>query len=171
MRAILFALTALRPGRDESVALVPSPTAGPVHALRVAVKAIDATPGALPATVAPELHLSTELLPHQQGEHCALYGAAAQRLSGSDTKPPLPHACRDRGAGRAHHHVTARGLIGLDHQRAKAAPRAVRAPGAAAGAPGDGGRADRLSDRSGTGRTRLNVSQSGQMPDGATEGL
>ncbi|MBC7433685.1 MAG: hemerythrin domain-containing protein, partial [Rubritepida sp.] len=100
--AILFALTALRPGRDEAGALALPTTAGLaerrtehaglrrlVEALREAGEAIDATPAALPAIIALEGQLRAELLPHQREEERALYPAAAQRLGGSDAMAPL----------------------------------------------------------------------------------
>ncbi|MDB5317533.1 MAG: cadmium-translocating P-type ATPase [Rhodospirillales bacterium] len=87
--AILFALRALRPGRDEGIAPALSLAAGLaerqaehvglrrlVKKLREAGEAIDTTPKALPAIVSLEARLRAELLPHQREEERALYPAA-----------------------------------------------------------------------------------------------
>ena len=100
--AILFALTALRPGRGEGVAHALPPEAGLaerraehaglrrlVEALRVAGDAIGGTPSALPTIVALEQQLRDELLPHQREEERTLYPAAAARLGSADAMAPL----------------------------------------------------------------------------------
>ena len=100
--AILFALTALRPGRDEA-APEPVPVGTGLtermseHAslrrlagsLREAGEAISEAPTALPALRALEARLRAELLPHQRQEESALYPAAARRLGGRDPMGPL----------------------------------------------------------------------------------
>ncbi|MDJ0389319.1 heavy metal translocating P-type ATPase [Roseomonas sp. E05] len=95
--AILFALTALRPGRGEAVPEPVPAGAGLVermaeHAslrhlarmLREAGEAISETPASLPALRGLEARLRAELLPHQRKEEAALYPAAAGRLGGRD---------------------------------------------------------------------------------------
>ncbi|WP_137180565.1 heavy metal translocating P-type ATPase [Roseomonas sp. AR75] len=100
--AILFALTALRPGADEAVPAALPAEAGLAerhaeHAglrrlaeeLRAGAEAIGPTPAARPALEAVERRLRAELLPHQQEEERALYPAAAARLGGVDPMAPL----------------------------------------------------------------------------------
>jgi soluble P-type ATPase/iron-sulfur cluster repair protein YtfE (RIC family) len=95
--AILFALTALRPGPGETRAAALPAAAGLaarhaehaglrdlVEALRAAGEAIGPTPDALPAIEALEARIAAELLPHQRAEEAALYPMAAQSLGGSD---------------------------------------------------------------------------------------
>lgn len=100
--AILFALTALRPGADEAAPAAVSADAGLAarnaeHAglhrlaarLREAGEAIAATPEALPVIEALEVDLRADLLPHQRDEERALYPEAALRLGGQDPMGPL----------------------------------------------------------------------------------
>ncbi|PZW38954.1 P-type E1-E2 ATPase/heavy metal translocating P-type ATPase [Humitalea rosea] len=100
--AILFALTALRPGSAETEASLLPAEAGLeertaehaelrrlVEALRTAGDTIGATASELPSLKALEVRLRTELLPHQREEERALYPAAALRLGGQDPMAPL----------------------------------------------------------------------------------
>jgi len=99
--AILFALTALRPGAEEQRGRLPEDAglaereaehAGLrelAEALREAGAAIGPTPAARPALVALERRLQEELVPHQRAEERALYPAAARRLGGSEPLAPL----------------------------------------------------------------------------------
>ncbi|WP_270935544.1 heavy metal translocating P-type ATPase, partial [Falsiroseomonas oryzae] len=100
--AILFALTALRPGADEAAPAVLPAESGfterhaehaglrqLAEALREGAEAIGPTPAALPALADVERRLRAELVPHQQEEERALYPAAAQRLGGQDPLAPL----------------------------------------------------------------------------------
>ena len=100
--AILFALSALRPGRGDATPPSLPPDAGLVErtaehaelrrlveALRGAGEAIGPTPAALPVVKALEMRLRAELLPHQREEERALYPAVAQRLGGQDPMAPL----------------------------------------------------------------------------------
>ena len=100
--AVLFALSALRPGRAEAAQGGLPPEAGLVerHAehddlrrladsLRLAAEAIGPTPAALPAVAALEARLRSDVLPHQQQEERLLYPAAAARLGGQDPMAPL----------------------------------------------------------------------------------
>ncbi len=100
--AILFALSALRPGRAEAPSHGLPAEAGLaertaehaelrrlVEALRLAGESIGPTPAALPAVVALEARLRAELLPHQREEERALYPIAARRLGGQDPMAPL----------------------------------------------------------------------------------
>jgi heavy metal translocating P-type ATPase len=100
--AILYALTALRPGAEEQ-----APASLPVAAglaerhaehaglrqladsLREGAEAIGPTPAVLPALAAVEQRLRAELLPHQREEERALYPEAARRLGGLDPMAPL----------------------------------------------------------------------------------
>jgi hypothetical protein len=100
--AILYALTALRPGAGEAAPAVLPADAGLAErhaehaglrrlaeALRAGAEAIGPTPAALPALEAVERSLRAELLPHQREEERALYPAAAARLGGVDPMAPL----------------------------------------------------------------------------------
>jgi heavy metal translocating P-type ATPase len=100
--AILYALSALRPGPEEAAPAVLPAEAGLLerhaeHAglrelaeqLRQGAEAIGPTPAALPALSALESRLRVELVPHQQEEERALYPAAARRLGGTDPLAPL----------------------------------------------------------------------------------
>jgi len=100
--AILFALSALRPGVGEANLSALPPEAGLaertaehaelrrlVEALRAAADGIGPTPASLPALLALEALLRAELLPHQREEERALYPAAALRLGGQDPMAPL----------------------------------------------------------------------------------
>jgi heavy metal translocating P-type ATPase len=100
--AILFALTALRPGRDD-VAPAPLPDEAGLadrvaeHAglrrlaerLREGAEAVGDGPESLRALATLEADLRAELLPHQAEEEQALYPAAARRLGGRDPMGPL----------------------------------------------------------------------------------
>lgn len=100
--AILFALTALRPGWRE-IAPAPLPAAaglaerqaehaalrGLAEALRDAAEAMGAGAASLPVIEALEARLRTEVLPHQRAEERTLYPLAAQRLGGLDPMGPL----------------------------------------------------------------------------------
>ncbi len=99
--AILYALTALRPGAEEQRERLPE-EAGLVEreaehaglrdlaqALREAADAIAPEPVARPALVTLERRLREELLPHQRAEERALYPAAARRLGGLEPLAPL----------------------------------------------------------------------------------
>ncbi|UPY35628.1 heavy metal translocating P-type ATPase [Sediminicoccus sp. KRV36] len=100
--AILFALTALRPGwREATPAPLPA-SAGLVErqaehaalrhlaeALRDAADAMGAGPESLPDIAALEARLRAEVLPHQRAEERTLYPLAAQRLGGLDPMGPL----------------------------------------------------------------------------------
>ncbi|MGG5812040.1 heavy metal translocating P-type ATPase [Falsiroseomonas sp. CW058] len=100
--AILYALTALRPGAEEAAPAGLSPEAGfaernaehaglrhLAEALREGAEAIGPTPAALPALAGVERRLRDELLPHQREEERALYPEAARRLGGLDPVAPL----------------------------------------------------------------------------------
>jgi len=102
--AILYALTALRPGPGETLAPTLPPETGLaertaehdglrqlVEELRSVGEAIGPTPSALADLVKLEARLRTELLPHQREEERALYPAAAERLGGQDPMAPLIH--------------------------------------------------------------------------------
>ena len=100
--AILFALTALRPGAGDT-----APQAVPFDAglaermaehaglqrlaqrLRETGEAISDAPATLSAIEALQASLLTELLPHQREEERNLYPAAARRLGGRDPMGPL----------------------------------------------------------------------------------
>lgn len=100
--AILYALTALRPGRDDGAA-VPLPASaglaerhaehqalrGLAEALADAAEAIAAGAQSLPAITALEARLKGELLPHQRAEEASLYPQAAPLLGGTDPMGPL----------------------------------------------------------------------------------
>ena len=100
--AILYALTALRPGPGEAGLAGLPPEAGLAErqeehaglrrladALRDAADAIGATPAAAPELASVEARLRGELLPHQREEERALYPEAARRLGGQDPMAPL----------------------------------------------------------------------------------
>lgn len=100
--AILFALTALRPGAGDAPPRQAPADTGLAerlaeHAglrrlaerLRETAEAISDTPAALPAIEALEASLRAELLPHQREEERALYPEAARRLGGTDPMAPL----------------------------------------------------------------------------------
>jgi iron-sulfur cluster repair protein YtfE (RIC family) len=95
--AILFALTALRPGRDDAAPSRVEEAAGLAertgeHArlralageLRVAADSISRGAEALPLIAAAEAALRAEVLPHQQAEEELLYPAVARSLGGRD---------------------------------------------------------------------------------------
>jgi heavy metal translocating P-type ATPase len=95
--AILYALTALRPGPEEARPHALPAGAGleertAEHAglraladeLREAGEAIGSAPDGLPALAALEARLRGEVLPHQREEERALYPEAARRLGGQD---------------------------------------------------------------------------------------
>jgi heavy metal translocating P-type ATPase len=99
--AILYALTALRPGPEEQPGADLPPAAGleerrEEHAglrdlaerLRAAGEAIGSAAEA-PDFAAIEARLRDELLPHQREEERALYPEAARRLGGQDPMAPL----------------------------------------------------------------------------------
>ena len=100
--AILYALTALRPGRGEAVTQALPTSAGLAErvaehaalrdlaeALRGAAEAIGSGPEVLPAIEALQARLTGELLAHQRAEEATLYPQAAQRLGGADPMGPL----------------------------------------------------------------------------------
>jgi hypothetical protein len=100
--AILYALTALRPGADETARTGLPAEAGLrerqeehvglrhlADALREAADAIDPRPEALPNLSALERRLRGELVPHQREEERTLYPTAALRLGGQDPMAPL----------------------------------------------------------------------------------
>ncbi|WP_291299085.1 heavy metal translocating P-type ATPase [Elioraea sp.] len=100
--AILFALTALRPGRDDSAVGTLADTAGLAartaeHAgfrvlaahLREAGDAVSDGAVALPRIAAAEAALRAEVLPHQHAEEEALYPAVARELGGRDPMAAL----------------------------------------------------------------------------------
>jgi heavy metal translocating P-type ATPase len=100
--AILYALTALRPGREEGAPAALSAGAGLVErhaehaglrdlaeALRQGAEAIGPTPAALPALTLVEQRLRAELVPHQREEERVLYPEAARALGGTDPMAPL----------------------------------------------------------------------------------
>jgi hemerythrin-like domain-containing protein len=100
--AILFALTALRPGRDEGRPGTLPDEAGLAdrvaeHAglrrlaerIREGAETVGDGPESLRALAALEADLRAELLPHQAEEEEALYPAAARRLGGRDPMGPL----------------------------------------------------------------------------------
>ena len=100
--AILFALTALRPGLRDTAPVAVPPDAGLAertaeHAglrqlaerLREVGEAISDGPDALPAVEALVASLGAEVVPHQQAEERTLYPAAARRLGGQDPMGPL----------------------------------------------------------------------------------
>ncbi|MCU0986857.1 MAG: heavy metal translocating P-type ATPase [Acetobacteraceae bacterium] len=95
--AILFALTALRPGRDDAAPSRVAEAAGLAertgeHArlralaaeLRAAADSISRGADALPMIAAAEAALRAEVLPHQQAEEEMLYPAVARSLGGRD---------------------------------------------------------------------------------------
>jgi heavy metal translocating P-type ATPase len=95
--AILFALTALRPGRDDAAPAALPDGAGLAdrvaeHAglrrlaerIREGAEAVGDGPAVLPALASLEADLRRELLPHQAEEEEALYPAAARSLGGRD---------------------------------------------------------------------------------------
>ncbi len=94
--AILYALTALRPGREEAGGADLSAGSGlearrDEHALAERLRAAGEAIG---TDAAPDLHviearLREELLPHQREEERALYPEAAARLGGQDPMAPL----------------------------------------------------------------------------------
>jgi heavy metal translocating P-type ATPase len=100
--AILFALTALRPGLWDTAPVAVPPDAGLAertaeHAglrqlaerLREVGEAISDGPDALPAVEALVASLGAEVVPHQQAEERTLYPAAARCLGGQDPMGPL----------------------------------------------------------------------------------
>jgi heavy metal translocating P-type ATPase len=100
--AILYALTALRPGREEEApAGLPAESglaerhaehAGLrqlAEALREGAEAIGPEPASLSALARVEARLRAELLPHQWEEERALYPEAARRLGGVDPMGPM----------------------------------------------------------------------------------
>ncbi|MBC9179086.1 heavy metal translocating P-type ATPase, partial [Pseudoroseomonas ludipueritiae] len=100
--AILFALTALRPGPHEAVpASLPAGSGlterlrehGGLRqltsTLRETAEAIGTQPDMLPALRALELKLRQDLLPHQSAEEASLFPEAAERLGGRDSMAPL----------------------------------------------------------------------------------
>ncbi|MBU8546220.1 MULTISPECIES: heavy metal translocating P-type ATPase [Roseomonadaceae] len=95
--AILYALTALRPGREDAAPAVLPEAAGLVarhgeHAgLRQLAEALGAaaTRPDLPVLAALEARLRAELLPHQRAEEQTLYPEAARLLGGQDPMAPL----------------------------------------------------------------------------------
>ncbi len=105
--AILYALSALRPGREERVTR-PLPVGAGLadrvaeHAafrrlagrLREAAEAVAEGPGARPLVVAAERDLREAVLPHQVAEEARLYPEAARRLGGRD---PLGSLIRMHG--------------------------------------------------------------------------
>jgi heavy metal translocating P-type ATPase len=98
--AILYALTALRPGPEEATGADLSAGSGlearrDEHAgLRDLAERLRAAGEAIGTDAAPDLHaiearLREELLPHQHEEERALYPEAAARLGGQDPMAPL----------------------------------------------------------------------------------
>jgi heavy metal translocating P-type ATPase len=100
--AILYALTALRPGRADAAPAQLPVEAGLAErhaehaglrqlaeALREGAEAIGPTPAILPALAEVERRLRAELVPHQREEERALYPEAARRLGGIDPMAPL----------------------------------------------------------------------------------
>jgi len=100
--AILYALTALRPGPGESGRDTLPVEAGLAErhaehaglrqladALREGAEAIGPAPGALPTLDGLEQRLRADLLPHQREEERALYPEAARHLGGLDPMAPL----------------------------------------------------------------------------------
>ena len=100
--AILFALTALRPGWREATPMPLPASAGLAErqaehaalrelaeALRDAAEAMGTGPESLPVIEALEARLMAEVLPHQRAEERMLYPLAAQRLGGLDPMGPL----------------------------------------------------------------------------------
>jgi iron-sulfur cluster repair protein YtfE (RIC family) len=136
--AILYALTALRPGPDEAAQATLSAEAGLVErhaehaglrdlaeALRRGAEAIGPTPAALPALAAVEVRLRAELVPHQREEERALYPEAARALGGTDPLAPLVrmHAEMEEIAARI---ATLLRLVEGDGDWAAAAPELRR---------------------------------------------
>src|SRR5271165_1015859 len=100
--AILFALTALSPGRGNAAAMAVQAETGLAERqaehtglrrlaedLRATGEAITESLEALPALLALEARLREEVLPHQRAEETALYPEAAKRLGGQDPMGPL----------------------------------------------------------------------------------
>jgi len=100
--AILYALTALRPGWREAVPAPLPASAGLVErqaehtalrglpqALRDAAEAMGSGPDSLAVIEALQARLTAEVLPHQRAEERSLYPLAAQRLGGLDPMGPL----------------------------------------------------------------------------------
>jgi len=100
--AVLFALSALRPGRGERAEAALPPETGLadrisehaglrqlVDALRAAGESIGPSPTALPAVAALVPRLRDEVLAHQREEERRLYPAAALYLGGQDPMAPL----------------------------------------------------------------------------------
>ncbi|HWX50741.1 MAG TPA: heavy metal translocating P-type ATPase [Roseomonas sp.] len=100
--AILLALLALHPGREEQISVTLPAGAGLAErtaehaelrrlaeAIRAAGEAVGPTAAALPQILALEERLRSSLLPHQQAEERLLYPAAARLLGGRDPMAPL----------------------------------------------------------------------------------
>jgi soluble P-type ATPase/iron-sulfur cluster repair protein YtfE (RIC family) len=100
--AILYALTALRPGRDDAAPGTVAEAAGLAartgeHArlralageLREAADAVSEGPAALPRIAAAEAAMRAEVLPHQRAEEETLYPAVARQLGGRDPMAAL----------------------------------------------------------------------------------
>ena len=100
--AILYALSALRPGREDAVPAAVPPESGLVErqhehaglrqladALREAADAIGPAPASVAGLADLEARLHRELVPHQREEERALYPEAARRLGGQDPMGPL----------------------------------------------------------------------------------
>jgi heavy metal translocating P-type ATPase len=100
--AILFALTALSPGRGKSTAMELHAETGFAERLaehtslrrlaedvRTTGEAITEAPVALPALLALETRLREEILPHHRAEETTLYPQAAKQLGGQDPMGPL----------------------------------------------------------------------------------
>ena len=100
--AILFALTALSPGRGNATAMAVKSESGLAERqaehtnlrrlaedVRATGEAITEAPAALPALLTLEARLREEILPHHRAEETALYPQAAKRLGGQDPMGPL----------------------------------------------------------------------------------
>jgi heavy metal translocating P-type ATPase len=100
--AILFALTALRPGRDDGAPSALDRQAGLAERvgehdrfraiaaeLRAAADQVSEGPRALGRIAAAEAALKAEVLPHQQAEEETLYPAVARSLGGRDPMAAL----------------------------------------------------------------------------------
>ncbi len=100
--AILFALTALKPGRDDGAPSTLDDAAGLAERvgeherfralaadLRAAADRVSEWPAALAPIAAAEAALKAEVLPHQQAEEEMLYPAVARSLGGRDPMAAL----------------------------------------------------------------------------------
>ena len=99
--AILFALTARRPGPGEAMAAMPADSGLDARqaehaglrdlaaALGAAAEAVDGSAAPLAGIAALSARLTADVLPHQSAEEATLYPAAARRLGGPESMAAL----------------------------------------------------------------------------------